>query len=473
MYNKSIRIDLPVVTISIDDVPEEAQKGFKVLAYFAALLVDYMVKHYKDFAHSNKFSSRDAIKSIYENNIRVLKEKLCIGEIVIDEPEGIFIDRESLRSLQKNCPFVVLETAVHLCENHFRSKRAYNSSHSIFQRPIIPGPNECAYFRVQHISDLFQNKRIKFPFILDGRLYCKDVDLLFFEDKIQRNKNINYNDSFFVFRNGNLYIEVHPIKFIAKPFYYSLHDVVVMGVDLGTINDATCAVYNNQTGEVMYRQIQIPEKEVILSYQDEFVKASDNDRKMIIKKRIDALKSAYWENLSKEICGYAMESKAEYVFFEGLFEDKYRDGAMNLWNPRAVLEKVYERLHNVGIAYQSISPVYTSQYYANGGVVNRIANDRSKAFTPDGKLIDADKNAALNIAARGMIDMYFDTLPEECLVSIIRNNPSLLRCNDIVFNDLIIIRKLVNDIIDTSNIFQRQRYFNKTKQAFCKKYGLR
>ena len=473
MYNKSIRVDLPKVTISIDDVPEEAQKGFKVLAYIASLLVDYMVKHYKDFVHSNKFSSRDAIKSIYENNIRVLKEKLCIGEIVIDEPEGIFIDRESLRSLQKNCPFVVLETAVRLCEDHFRTKRAYNSSHSIFQRPIIPGPNECAYFRVQHISDLFQNKRIKFPFILDGRLCCKDVDLLFFEDKIRRNKNINYNDSFFVLRNGNLYIEVHPIKFISKPLYYSLHDVVVMGVDLGTINDATCAVYNNQTGEVMYRQIQIPEKEVILSYQDEFVKASDNDRKMIIKKRIDALKSAYWENLAKEICGYAMESKAEYVFFEGLYDQKCTSSAMTLWNPKAALNKIYPVLHNVGIAYQSISPVYTSQYYANGGVVSRIDSDRSKAFTPDGKLIDADKNAALNIAARGMIDMYFDTLPKECLLSIVRDNPRLLRCNEIIFEDLLNTRQLVNNEINTNTIFTRQRYFNKHKATFCKKYRLR
>ena len=323
------------------------------------------------------------------------------------------------------------------------------------------------------MADLLRTKRIGLPFIVNGRLCVKEIELTLIENELLNCKNININDSYIVARNDKVMLEVHPIKFISKPFNYSLHDIVVMGVDLGTINDATCAVYNNQMGEVMYKQIQIPEKEVILSYQDGFEKASDNDRKKINKKRIDALKSAYWENLSKEICGYAMESKAEYVFFEGLFEDKYRDGAMNLWNPRAVLEKVYERLHNVGIAYQSISPVYTSQYYANGGVVNRIANDRSKAFTPDGLLVDADKNAALNIAARGMIDMYFDTLPEECLVSIIRNNPSLLRCNDIVFNDLIIICKLVNDIIDTSNIFQRQRYFNKTKQAFCKKYGLR
>lgn len=471
MFNKCIRVDLPIVTVSINDVPEEACKGVEILAFAAAVLVDYIVSHQKEFDHYNKFANRDRIKTVLNNNISVLKEKLCSKEIVFQKPDGAYI--KNVESLQNNCPYAVLETAVSIAEEYRQKNNAYFGSRKTLPKPDIPTLDDCKSFKVRSMADLLRTKRIGLPFIVNGRLCVKEIELTLIENELLNCKNININDSYIVARNNKVMLEVHPIKFISKPFNYSLHDIVVMGVDLGTINDATCAVYNNQMGEVMYKQIQIPEKEVILSYQDGFVKASDNDRKKINKKRIDALKSAYWENLSKEICGYAMESKAEYVFFEGLFEDKYRDGAMNLWNPRAVLEKVYERLHNVGIAYQSISPVYTSQYYANGGVVNRIANDRSKAFTPDGKLIDADKNAALNIAARGMIDMYFDTLPEECLVSIIRNNPSLLRCNDIVFNDLIIIRKLVNDIIDTSNIFQRQRYFNKTKQAFCKKYGLR
>ena len=146
---------------------------------------------------------------------------------------------------------------------------------------------------------------------------------------------------------------------------------------------------------------------------------------------------------------------------------------MTLWNPKAALNKIYPILHNVGIAYQSISPVYTSQYNAKGGVVSRIVSDRSKAFTPDGKLIDADKNAALNIVARGLIDMYFDTLPEECLLSIVRDNPRLLRCNEIIFEDLLNTRQLVNNEINTNTVFTRQRYFNKHKATFCKKYRLR
>ena len=470
-YNKCIRVDLPIVTVSINDVPEEACKGVEILAFAAAVLVDYIVSHQKEFDHYNKFANRDRIKTVLNNNISVLKEKLCSKEIVFQKPDGAYI--KNVESLQNNCPYAVLETAVSIAEEYRQKNNAYFGSRKTLPKPDIPTLDDCKSFKVRSMADLLRTKRIGLPFIVNGRLCVKKIELTLIENELLNCKNININDSYIVARNNKVMLEVYPIKFITKPFYYSLHDIVVMGVDLGTINDATCAVYNNQTGEVMYRQIQIPEKEVILSYQDEFVKASDNDRKMIIKKRIDALKSAYWQNLAKEICGYAMESKAEYVFFEGLYDQKCTSSAMTLWNPKAALNKIYPVLHNVGIAYQSISPVYTSQYYAKGGVVNRIANDRSKAFTPDGLLVDADKNAALNIVARGMIDMYFDTLPEECLLSIVRDNPRLLRCNEIIFEDLLNTRQLVNNEINTNTVFTRQRYFNKHKATFCKKYRLR
>ena len=259
---------------------------------------------------------------------------------------------------------------------------------------------------------------------------------------------------------SHYYIEIHPVKFISKPNNYSLNDIKVMGVDLGTINDATCAIFNNLTGEVVCSQIYISEKEEIMRLQSQYKNThNETDREEIVD-QIKTLKDTYQRQLAEAICCLALDNRVEYVFFEGLYDQKCTSSALTLWNPMAVLEKVYERLHNVGIAYQSISPVYTSQYYANGGVVSRIANDRSKAFTSDGKLIDADKNAALNIVARGMIDMYFDTLPEECLVSIIRDNPKLLRCNEIIFDDLLNIRQLVNNEINTNTIFTRQRYFN-------------
>ena len=323
------------------------------------------------------------------------------------------------------------------------------------------------------MADLLRTKRIGLPFIVNGRLCVKEIELTLIENEIVYCKNINLNDSYIVAQNDKVILEVHPIKFITKPFYYSLHDVVVMGVDLGTINDATCAIFNNLTGEVVCSQIYISEKEEIMRLQSENKNIySKTDREEIVD-QINTLKYTYQRQLAEAIWCLALDNKVEYVFFEGLYDQKCTSSALTLWNPRAVLEKVYEKLHNVGIAYQSISPVYTSQYYAKGGVVSRIDSDRSKAFTPDGLLVDADKNAALNIVARGMIDMYFDTLPEECLLSIVRDNPRLLRCNEIIFEDLLNTRQLVNNEINTNTIFTRQRYFNKHKATFCKKYRLR
>ena len=71
MYNKSIRVDLPVVTVDINDVPEEACKGLDILAYAVAVLVDYIVSHQKELDHYNKFANRDRIKTVLNNNISV------------------------------------------------------------------------------------------------------------------------------------------------------------------------------------------------------------------------------------------------------------------------------------------------------------------------------------------------------------------------------------------------------------------
>ena len=153
-----------------------------------------------------------------------------------------------------------------------------------------------------------------------------------------------------------------------------------MGVDLGTINDATCAIFNNLTGEVVCSQIYISEKEEIMRLQSQYKNThNETDREEIVD-QIKTLKDTYQRQLAEAICCLALDNRVEYVFFEGLYDQKCTSSALTLWNPRAVLEKVYAELHNSGIAYQSISPVYTSQYYASGGVVSRIVSDRSKAF---------------------------------------------------------------------------------------------
>ena len=161
----------------------------------------------------------------------------------------------------------------------------------------------------------------------------------------------------------------------------------------------------------------------------------------------------------------ALDHRVEFVFFEGLFDEHYNEDVLTLWNPRAVLETVYHMLHNAGVCYKNISPANTSRLYSNGGLVDRLESDRSKAIAPDGNLINADENAALNILARGLIDMYFDTIPDNILLSIFGMNTRLLQCNEIIFADLLSVRKYVDLRCDTSVIFQKQRDFRKIKKS--------
>ena len=462
MYNKSIRVDLPVVTVDINDVPEEACKGLDILAYAVAVLVDYIVSHQKEFDHYNKFANRDRIKTVFNYNISTLKEKLCSKEIVFQKPDGAYI--KNVESLQNNCPYAVLETAVSIAEEYRQKNNAYFGSRKTLPKPDIPTLDDCKSFKVRSMADLLRTKRIGLPFIVNGRLCVKEIELTLIENELLNCKNININDSYIVARNDKVMLEVHPIKFISKPFNYSLHDIVVMGVDLGTINDASCAIYNNQTGKVTGSIVQISEKTEIKKLQSDY-KRADAKTRMELELRINDLKRLYCKRLADAICKLALDHKVEFVFFEGLFDEHYNEDVLTLWNPRAVLETVYHMLHNAGVCYKNISPANTSRLYSNGGLVDRLESDRSKAIAPDGNLINADENAALNILARGLVDMYFDTIPDNILLSILGMNTRLLQCNEIIFADLLSVRKYVDLRCDTSVIFQKQRDFRKIKKS--------
>ena len=289
MFNKCIRVDLPIVTVSINDVPEEACKGFEILAFAAAVLVDYIVSHQKEFDHYNKFANRDRIKTVLNNNISVLKEKLCSKEIVFQKPDGAYI--KNVESLQNNCPYAVLETAVSIAEEYRQKNNAYFGFRKTLPKPDIPTLDDCKSFKVRSMAELVRTKRIGLPFVVNGRLCVKEIELTLIENELLNCKNININDSYIVARNDKVMLEVHPIKFISKPFNYSLHDIVVMGVDLGTINDASCAIYNNQTGKVTGSIVQIPEKTEIKKLQSDY-KRADAKTRTELELRINDLKSS-------------------------------------------------------------------------------------------------------------------------------------------------------------------------------------
>ena len=150
-----------------------------------------------------------------------------------------------------------------------------------------------------------------------------------------------------------------------------------------------------------------------------------------------------------------------------------KDEAKIFWNTKSVLQEIYSELHGAGITYRSVSAANTSQYYHKGGYVERDKNNYSRATAPDGKIIDADANAAKNIVARGMMGLYFDSIPEDDLIYMLSEQPVLLEQNEIIFRDFEDARKNVDHKSDTSKITEQKREFRRIKKSFCKKYNIR
>ena len=456
MYSKNIIINLERTTVGTVDVSKQHQRGFEVMALFAAVLAKYVITHYTVFEHLTKFAGSVKSEKVHSDNINTLQKRIISGEIRIDVP--VDLSSEGFSALKRKCFKSVMDTAVRCAAEYWYLMSAYNGSGKTYPKPHIPEQEDCSFFalKFQKVKQLIRSKELEFPFLDRGEFYTRKI------------RFVPHADG----KDGIITVESMPKRFVKKQNNYSLHDIIVMGVDLGTINDASCAIYNNQTGKVTGSIVQIPEKTEIKKLQSDY-KRADAKTRIELEIRINDLKWIYCKRLAKAICKLALDHRVKFVFFEGLFDERYNDNALTLWNPRVVLETVYPMLHNAGICYKNISPANTSRLYSNGGLVDRLESDRSKAIAPDGNLINADENAALNIVARGMIDMYFDTLPEECLVYIIQDNPKLLLCNEIIFEDLLNTRQLVNNRINTNAIFTRQRYFNRYKASFCKKYGLR
>lgn len=462
MYSKNIIINLERTTIGTVDVSKQHQRGFEVMALFAAVLAKYVITHYTEFEHLTKFAGPVKSEKVHSDNINTLQKRIISGEIRIDVP--VDLSSEGFSALKRKCFKSVMDTAVRCAAEYWYLMSAYNGSGKTYPKPHIPEQEDCSFFalKLQKVKQLIQLKEMEFPFLDRGEFYTRKIRFVPDADGKNFDNATDLNSGFIVGRDGIITVESMPKRFVKKQNNYSLHDIIVMGVDLGTINDASCAIYNNQTGKVTGSIVQIPEKTEIKKLQSDY-KRADAKTRMELELRINDLKRLYCKRLAEAICKLALDHRVEFVFFEGLFDEHYNEDVLTLWNPRAVLETVYHMLHNAGVCYKNISPANTSRLYSNGGLVDRLESDRSKAIAPDGNLINADENAALNILARGLVDMYFDTIPDNILLSIFGMNTRLLQCNEIIFADLLSVRKYVDLRCDTSVIFQKQRDFRKIK----------
>ena len=469
MFSKKIKKECEPIIAATEEMSQESQRGFKVFAIFAAVLVEYMVNHHNIFQHFRRNDSHDKKAKVYEENMNILRSKLQSGEIQPSKPEVLSV--ASYAKIIHKCPRSILETACYLAEDYNLQRNAYWGSGRTLPEPVRPGEEECRRFKVKNIKRVMKHKRMTFPFIEHNHLYARRINLSSVNSSDLTHFNVD--ETYVEQYNGTVRIVIHPVMFIDKRFFYCLHDIRVMGIDLGVNTDATCAIYDNSTGKCTLKQIRLPVKDKILQLQNQYKHTNNKETKESLRREIHALNEAYRKELAKAICQYAVENKVEFVFLEGLHKNSTKDETAIFWNPKSTLEVIYSELHGAGIAYRSVSAANTSQYYHKGGYVERDKENYSRATAPDGQIIDADVNAAKNIVARGMIGLYLDSIPEDDLIYMLSEQPVLLEQNEIIFRDFEDDRKNVDHKCDTRIITERERDFGRIKKTLCKKYGIK
>ena len=373
MFSSKIKQECtPVIAATVVMSPE-SQKGFELLSIIAAALVDYMITHYSEFQHFRRNASYLTKASVYEENVNTLRSKLQTGEIQPSKPEGI--SDECFERMISQCPYPVMKTASYISEEYNLQRNAYWGSKMTLPKPEQPKENVCKKFKIKDVRKVLRNEKITFPFVEDDHLFARKINLTAVNST--NYTNINVEEAYVEQYNGTVRIVIYPVMFVDKRFFYNLHDIKVMGVDLGANTDATCAIYANSTSECKLKQIQIPLKHKIWQLQRQYQKTNNKETKESLRREIHALNEAYRKELAESICQYAVENKVEFVFLEGLQKNTPKDEAEIFWNPKSTLEVIYSELHGAGIAYRSVSAANTSQYYHKGGYVERDKNNYS------------------------------------------------------------------------------------------------
>lgn len=69
--------------------------------------------------------------------------------------------------------------------------------------------------------------------------------------------------------------------------------------------------------------------------------------------------------------------------------------------------------------------------------------------------------------------LYFDSIPEDVLIYMLKKQPVLLESNKIIFRYFNEVRKYVDKKCNTSKITEQKREFRRIKKSFCKKHNIK
>ena len=144
MFSKKIKKECEPIIAATVEMSQESQRGFKVFAIFATVLVEYMVNHHNIFQHFRRNDSHDKKAKVYEENMNILRSKLQSGEIQPSKPEVLSV--ASYAKIIHKCPRSILETACYLAEDYNLQRNAYWGSGRTLPEPVRPGEEECRRF---------------------------------------------------------------------------------------------------------------------------------------------------------------------------------------------------------------------------------------------------------------------------------------------------------------------------------------
>jgi putative transposase len=223
-----------------------------------------------------------------------------------------------------------------------------------------------------------------------------------------------------------------PVKLdipLRKPNDYSGR---VLSIDVG-INTAATAAVVDRHGTVLDRK---------------FLHRSDKDREHQLMQRIrrkarkqtrhgNRLPTGFAKNehrrlkqlmnnashqLSREIVNIAKLNNCDAIVVERLKGFRPKKGAkrstlkskFHRWFHRQLVDRVMSKAHEIGVRLTEVFAAYTSAFAFDGsGKVNRSKTNAALCQFQSGKHYNADLNAAYNIAARGILRLYYPKLREQ------------------------------------------------------------
>jgi len=229
---------------------------------------------------------------------------------------------------------------------------------------------------------------------------------------------------------------------------------VILGVDLGEKNSATCSVMRSDGTIVARRMFRFPiEQDRMERMLNVIKKAQQNGARQTPKLWAFAnnYNKSVTEKTANAIVGFAKEYHCNVIVFEYLDMKGKIGGSkrqkLHLWRKKGVFGIVTTKAHLFGMRVARVCAWNTSKLAFDGsGEVKRgkytskkgiERNNYSMCLFQSGKEYHCDLNASYNIGARYYIREFLKTLPATARLAVEAKVPRLAKRTTCVLSDLL------------------------------------